>query len=155
MTDCVLWDGSLNAEGYGTVFRDGWNQRAHRVIYEEQVGPIPEGHVLDHLCHNEAASRGECDGGETCLHRRCVNVWHLEPVTDAENIARGRLGYASRTLCRAGLHEITDPSSWRIGPHGRQCLACYEAAQDRRTRRRSAIRAARRAVKQGGTTDAS
>jgi hypothetical protein len=44
----------------------------HRHVYEELVGPIPEGLVLDHLCR------------ETL----CCRPSHLEVVTLAENSAR-------------------------------------------------------------------
>ena len=47
-------------------------QYAHRVIYEAEVGPIPEGMELDH----------------TCNVRACVNPAHGEPVTPAENRRR-------------------------------------------------------------------
>lgn len=49
-------------------------RRAHRVVYESLVGPIPAGLELDH----------------TCRVRRCVNPDHLEPVTHAENQRRSR-----------------------------------------------------------------
>lgn len=42
---------------------------AHRFAYEEVVGPIPEGHQLDHTCHNRA----------------CVNPGHLRPATNKQN----------------------------------------------------------------------
>lgn len=46
--------------------------RAHRWVYEQHKGPIPEGMELDHLCRNPI----------------CVNPDHLEPVTHAENMRR-------------------------------------------------------------------
>jgi hypothetical protein len=52
---------------------------AHRFAYLEFVGPIPDGLVLDHLCRN----------------KKCVNPDHLEPVTNAENLRRGRVARAS------------------------------------------------------------
>jgi len=73
---CWLWTGSRSRDGYGkfepatSVF-----YKAHRFAYETVVGPIPEGLTLDHLCRV----------------RRCVNPDHLEPVTNQENLLRGRL----------------------------------------------------------------
>lgn len=48
---------------------------AYRYYYEQARGPIPSGLVLDHVCRNP----------------RCVNPAHLEPVTQAENLRRGRV----------------------------------------------------------------
>ncbi len=85
---CVPWGGYVNKDGYGLA----WNPRtkrmdcAHRVAYEREVGPIPEGRVLDHLCR----------------FRACTNVRHLEPVPHAINCRRG----AGTKLTEAQVEEI-------------------------------------------------
>lgn len=71
-TGCWEWAGELSSNGYGRVWRDGERIAAHRAYYEQEVGPIPDGHLLDH----------------TCRVRCCVNPAHLEPVIPAENIRR-------------------------------------------------------------------
>jgi len=73
--ECWLWTRSKNAEGYGVahVRVDGQLLRsAHRAAYTLEVGPIPEGLHIDHLCRT----------------RDCVRPSHLEPVTPAENNRR-------------------------------------------------------------------
>ncbi len=71
---CIEWTGVMDRHGYGTLdMPDRTKKLAHRLAYELQVGPIPDGLVIDHLCRN----------------RRCVNVAHMEPVTRAENSLRG------------------------------------------------------------------
>lgn len=72
-TGCWNWTGAILKTGYGAMSWLGKNKPAHRIAYEQFVGPIPDGLVLDHLCRNT----------------RCVNPDHLEPVTSTENIRRG------------------------------------------------------------------
>jgi len=75
VTPCHIWQGQPQGGGYGLAFgEDGRKTTAHRVIYEREVGPIPDGLQLDHLCRV----------------RICVNPEHMEPVTNAENARRGK-----------------------------------------------------------------
>jgi hypothetical protein len=77
---CWTWLASLNDYGYGQFRACGTVSVAHRFVWELCVGPIPDGMVLDHLRVNGVG----CKSG-----RRCVNPAHLQPVTIAENTARG------------------------------------------------------------------
>ncbi len=76
---CWLWRGKRDKFGYG-VFQppegSGRTSRAHRLTYEELIGPIPAGMVLDHLCRTP----------------QCVNPWHLDPTSILENLQRGLPG---------------------------------------------------------------
>ena len=72
--DHLLWDGYLSPGGYPLGYVYYRRVFVHRWLYEQQVGPIPEDHDLDHVCGN----------------RRCLNMNHLEPVTRAENLRRAR-----------------------------------------------------------------
>lgn len=75
-THCVEWTGFLH-KGYGQFqLRPGKPVRAHRWAYEREVSELGPSVVLDHLCRNTA----------------CVNVEHLEPVSQKENIRRGLWG---------------------------------------------------------------
>ncbi len=75
-TPCWIWQRGIGNEGYGTTYERGTGRPllAHRVYFEHHKGAIPEGLELDHLCRN----------------RPCVNPAHLEPVTGATNVQRGR-----------------------------------------------------------------
>jgi hypothetical protein len=107
-------------------------RRLHRLVYQELVGPIPDGYEIDHLCHNADLS---CAGGHPCQHRRCVNPAHLEAVTHAVNCQRGRgNGYGARTHCKNG-HEFT-PENTLVSHQRRACRACN---REKMRRRRAAL----------------
>ena len=67
---CWTWIRSEKGNGYGQKWQRGKPSTAHRAVYEEYRGKIPEGMVLHHRCGN----------------KMCVNPGHLEPVSTAKNI---------------------------------------------------------------------
>jgi len=72
-TDCWIWQGELNRNGYGTLRIKGRRKMVHRIVYEALVGPIPPEQIVDHLCRSRA----------------CCSPRHLEAVAHAENTRRG------------------------------------------------------------------
>ena len=93
---CWLWTGGGLTLGYGEIQVDGRTVMVHRFAYEFWKEPIPEGLVIDHVCHNADIS---CPGGY-CIHRRCVNPDHLEAVTTYENLRRGQVRARERRRAR-------------------------------------------------------
>lgn len=118
---CWIWIGSLGSHGYGQIGIRNIMNTAHRVVYEFYKGEIPKGLYLDHLC------RVKC----------CVNPNHLEPVTNRENLLRGkgpnkekcrqnieiaRKAKFDKNTCRHG-HEYTEENTrWYKGM--RHCKIC-------------------------------
>lgn len=128
-SDCWEWTGSISTSGYGRVGWDKKAREAHRVIYTLLVGPIPDGLVLDHICHTEACTKT----GRECLHRRCQNPTHLRVVTRAANAMRSTSPpaiNAQKTACAKG-HEYTEETS-TIDGGTRRCLICRREADKRR-----------------------
>lgn len=77
MTRCWIWQRGSDRHGYGSFknrTRVQSSSLAHRESYTRARGAIPHGYDLDHLCRVPA----------------CVNPEHLEPVTHAENLRRGK-----------------------------------------------------------------
>jgi hypothetical protein len=127
-TGCWVWQGRVAADGYALVTIGTQHWRGHQASHTVFKGPVPPGLQIDHLCHNRDTA---CAGGETCLHRRCVNPEHLEAVTGRTNTLRSVNTIAGinarRTECKWG-HPFDDINTYlRTDSRGRvhrQCKAC-------------------------------
>lgn len=118
--ECRVWLRAKNSDGYGRLVIGRKATSAHRTAYQLAKGEIPHGLHLDHLCRNRA----------------CINPMHLEPVTNAENQARGLR--ASLTHCPKGHPYSGENLSVRPCGRGRMCLACNrERARATYARKRS------------------
>lgn len=120
--ECWHWVGT-KVRGYGYFYvGDRYVAQAHRWSYEQARGPIADGLQIDHLCHTRTLA---CAGGKSCAHRGCVNPDHLEPVSLAENVLRGRGASATnarKTECKRG-HALSGENLYAWKGH-RVCRAC-------------------------------
>jgi hypothetical protein len=127
---CIIWTGTLSLDGYGIVRAHAGRLRvAHRVLYEVLIGSVPVGLELDHTCHTESL---DCPGGK-CIHRRCVNPNHLEPVTPEENRLRGKnqiVANAFKTHCPHG-HPYDEANTYWTTNGQRACKECRRAQRRR------------------------
>jgi hypothetical protein len=114
-----LWTGERDLDGYGLVFREGYNWRAHRWVWSLVNGltDLP----LDHLCRV----------------RRCVNPDHLEAVTTAVNNERIPTWGGNAQRCSKG-HEFTPENTISRADGKRRCRTCHRDQERERRARRAA-----------------
>lgn len=113
-SECWLWAGAVNRHGYPQRKWDGKTHMIHRVVYENEVGEIPEGLTLDHLCRVTT----------------CINPSHMEAVTLRQNILRGQSPSALnavRTHCANGHKFNKENTGWerrKTSRTARYCKTC-------------------------------
>lgn len=123
---CWTWSKGLSkGTRYAVVNVNGQRVYVHRYVYEQVVGPVPEGLELDHLCRNRA----------------CVRPDHLEPVTHKVNTHRGEApGVVARLTDTCARGHVGD---WYEYGGRRWCRGCKRprnAADQRRYREARVVR---------------
>jgi hypothetical protein len=134
---CWNWTGKTRTpDGYGrmvTRVKPQAMRMVHRISYEHNIGPIPDGLMLDHLCRNRA----------------CISPKHLEPVTNAENQRRAN---EFVTHCKSG-HPLSGDNLYICkGGRGESMRVCRICARARKAKwlneNRDQVNATRREARQ-------
>lgn len=118
---CWFWMGFLS-QGYGqhcATMHGRSNWRAHRFAWAFWNGPIPDGHLIHHVCHNKA----------------CVRPDHLEALTPTQHAAKKGHGFnvPRETHCKNGHPFSVANTRWKDGH--RICITCAKEASQRRRER--------------------
>lgn len=88
----LLWTRRLNSKGYGEMWVNGGYRKTHRLLWEHENGPVPEGMELGH----------------TCEFRHCAR--HVRPVTHAQNVAESS---RHKEKCKRGhKYNRKDSRGW-------------------------------------------
>ncbi len=115
--DCWTFIGALS-NGYGRITVDTVGRYVHRWVWEQLVGPIEAGLVIDHLCRNRA----------------CCNPDHLRVTDDRVNIRAGQAGHwqTLKTACPKGHAYTPQNTRFHSKTGARVCHTCRMDAQRRR-----------------------
>lgn len=109
MSDCDLWPHYCTPAGYGQRRYLGKVQSAHRARFHEVFGWWPD--TVRHTCDNPG----------------CVNIWHLVPGTQHDNVGdmlrRGRQNHQAQTHCKRG-HPFSEANTYVKSNGARECRAC-------------------------------
>lgn len=121
---CWPWRGHITPQGYGGAYEPETLRKigAHRLVWILLIGPLDADEVLDHMCHNP----DECQAGDSCPHRACVNPAHLRVTTSVDNTMRGGSPLArnaQKTKCKNG-HPFDERNTYYRRSGGRSCRAC-------------------------------
>lgn len=87
VTKCWIWKGSIDNKGYAIRTRSRNKQklktnRAHRISYEQFIGPIEDGKTIHHACRQT----------------RCINPSHLEQLPNSDNVRHSHKHRLPRSL---------------------------------------------------------
>jgi hypothetical protein len=137
VTDCVLWTGYVQPNGYAKTSYRGRPEWAHRAAWQKANGPIPDGMWVLHRCDVPL----------------CINPDHLFLGTHLDNMAdmraKGRSAKGDRSgarnrdygaTCKRGhdraIHGLQQWSN-RLGRMTSYCGRCHadrQLAHNRRVR---------------------
>lgn len=98
--ECWDWIAGRNHFGYGTFsYRNGTQRtvKAHRFAWEVTHGPIPQGKLIDHICHNKG----------------CVNPEHLRLASYKQNAENRQAAQVNNKSGVRGVYWEKQTQKWR------------------------------------------
>lgn len=121
-TLCLIWQRAKSKKGYGYAHRvisekprQYETLTAHKMIWEEEYGPVPFGFELAHKCNQ----------------RDCGELEHLLLITHADHLGLYTVVREKKTHCKWG-HEYT-PENTKVRNRGlyviRSCRQCMRDSQ--------------------------
>jgi len=125
-TDCWEFRGNRSADGYGRMYSDNKELKAHRVFYEICEGPIPDGMYLQH--HLPA---------DLCIGHACCNPDHLR----VSNSPKAFPPTVQLKTCPKG-HPMTPENTvteQRNGHPKARCRTCRQESWRKNAAKRSAM----------------
>lgn len=107
-TGCWLWPGAHDKKGYGKLKQT----TTHRIAYLAEIGDVPAGMTIDHLCKATW----------------CCNPEHLRVLSRSENTSIARPGQHNRdkVKCPSG-HPYDDRNTFINNRGERICRECNRA----------------------------
>jgi hypothetical protein len=114
---CLLWPAGTIGGGYGCFRLNYQLYTAHVVAYELANGPVPAGHVVDHI---------------DCVSRRCIDHTHLRAATRKQNVENKHVLPAHNTSGVMGVswHKATGMWTARVCHGGRVTAAYFRQIED-------------------------
>lgn len=116
-TNCWLWQGEINHDGYGQIWAEGKRYTIHRLIAHFYWGLNLEDKTQLALHIQE------------CANKNCWNPAHLYVGSQSDNrtdmYASGRIIHhnTKKTHCKYG-HEYTEENTRILGSGSRVCIQC-------------------------------
>lgn len=103
---CWNW-AARSSRGYGKFWLHGREVQAHRFSYELANGPIPDGQLIDHKCHNGI----------------CVNPTHLRLATNKQNMEHLSVARSNTGVRGVTWNDWTGKYIATVGHNGKRHAA--------------------------------
>jgi hypothetical protein len=127
-TGCWLWTGAVGDFGHGQITISYKRYKVHRLAWEEEYGPIPEGMQV---CHH-------CDVPACCNPRHLFLGTQLDNIRDCMNKGRFKsraYHNTQKTHCPKGhAYDAENTLMFKGKRHCRECMRIYARGYKKKQR---------------------